>query len=98
MPTRSALERARSALHLRLLAAQRRHAQLQGELTTERARWATLKASAQDADRMGHGIDVPSFMRGLEADLPVVPAPLADRLSEVLSPRELRPWDAERDS
>lgn len=53
--------------------AQRRAAQLQAELTTERERWARLKATAIDADRQGHNIDVVSHMRAIEADTPSVP-------------------------
>jgi hypothetical protein len=51
----------------------RRAAQLQAELTTERARWARLKAEAQDAQRQGYNVDVVSFMRGIEREVPSVP-------------------------
>ena len=51
----------------------RRNAQMQAQLTTERERWMRLRATAQDADRMGHGIDVVSHMRAIEADTPSVP-------------------------
>lgn len=48
---------------------QRRAAQLEAELATERERWARLKASAQDAQRQGYVVDVLSFMRGVEREV-----------------------------
>lgn len=52
----------------------RRSAQLQAELSTERERWARLKAEVQDAQqRQGYTIDVLSFMRAIERDVPSIP-------------------------
>lgn len=53
--------------------ADRRAAQLQAELATERERWLRLRATAQDADRQGFNIDVVSHMRAIERDVPSIP-------------------------
>ena len=77
-----------------LQAADRRNAQVKAALATERERWARLKATAQDADRMGHTIDVVSHMRAIEADTPSVPVLLLtacdDRVAKDLFTQGLR--------
>ena len=45
----------------------RRIAQLHLDLAVAGERLARLKAAAQDADRMGHTIDVASFLRAFDA-------------------------------
>jgi len=52
--------------------ADRRIAQLEGELQDEREKWARLRAATQDASRQGYLVDVPSFMRGIEQEVPRV--------------------------